>query len=297
MPKVIELEQGLELWRVRPDDLREQEQNARVLPPVMFERLQKTIARDGRLESLPLIALTESDKLEIVSGHHRVRAAKAAELEDIFVLVDVTGLNRSQIIAKQLAHNSISGVDDQEILRRLYEQIDDVESRLEAFIDEASLNINELVPVSVPGFVLDTRYGLMQILFIEAELDEFQGGLNAIEDQLDPNSPLVLIDKKLEEQVRNFTQAFTHALDVKALGAAFMLMIEAAAEKYGLALNDLGPGNEWKTWPEAIGSAVMPPETFDVLKEAIAKMKKSKEVDTKEPWQAIELMARNYLEG
>src|SRR6266699_1322539 len=47
-----------------------------------------------------------------ISGHHRTRAATAAGLSELFVLVDVTGLSRSQIAAKQLAHNAIEGQDN-----------------------------------------------------------------------------------------------------------------------------------------------------------------------------------------
>src|SRR6059036_2769174 len=75
--RILDLGNGLELWKVHPSTLREQDVNARSMPKAMFERLAQTIARDKRLESLPLCAKTESG-LEIVSGHHRVRAATAA---------------------------------------------------------------------------------------------------------------------------------------------------------------------------------------------------------------------------
>src|SRR5439155_18065937 len=91
--RIFELGNGLELWKVHPSHLREQDVNARSMPRAMFERLSQTIARDKRLESLPLCAKTEPG-LEIISGHHRVRAATAASISELFVLVDVTGLNR-----------------------------------------------------------------------------------------------------------------------------------------------------------------------------------------------------------
>src|SRR5437762_1667585 len=108
--KVLDLGNGLELWKVPPSALREQDVNARSMPKAMFERLSQTIGRDKRLESLPLCAKTERG-LELISGHHRTRAATAAGLTEMFTLVDVTGLTRSQIAAKQLAHNAIEGQD------------------------------------------------------------------------------------------------------------------------------------------------------------------------------------------
>jgi hypothetical protein len=101
--RILELGNGLKLWKVPPSALREQDVNARSMPKAMFERLAQTIARDKRLESLPLCAKTERG-LEIISGHHRVRAATAVGISEMFVLVDVTGLTRNQIAGKQLAH-------------------------------------------------------------------------------------------------------------------------------------------------------------------------------------------------
>ena len=57
--RILELGNGLELWKVHPSTLREQDVNARSMPKAMFERLSQTIARDKRLESLPLCAKTE----------------------------------------------------------------------------------------------------------------------------------------------------------------------------------------------------------------------------------------------
>jgi len=73
--QLLQLEQGLEIWRVHIDELREQDINARSQPKAMFDRLAATIRRDKRLEALPLVAATENG-LEIVSGHHRVRASR-----------------------------------------------------------------------------------------------------------------------------------------------------------------------------------------------------------------------------
>src|SRR5438094_10157750 len=131
----MELSSCRELWKCNPSTLREQYVNARSMPKAMFERLAQDIARDKRLESLPLCAKTERG-LEIISGHHRVRAATAASLSEMFVLVDVTGLSRSQIAAKQLAHNAIEGEDNEQLLAESYRQIEDAEAKLEAFVEQ-----------------------------------------------------------------------------------------------------------------------------------------------------------------
>ena len=161
--RILELGNGLELWKVHPSTLREQDVNARSMPKAMFERLAQTIARDKRLESLPLCAKTERG-LEIISGHHRVRAATAAGISEMFVLVDVTGLTRSQIAAKQLAHNAIEGQDNEQLLAEIYRQIEDAESKLEAFIDE-KLDI-ELPKVKIEGLDVEIDFKTVLLIFL-----------------------------------------------------------------------------------------------------------------------------------
>ena len=222
--KILELGNGLELWKVHPSSLREQDLNARAMskpmferlsqtvgrdrrleslpfcartdkgleivsghhraraataaglaelfiqdvnarsmPKAMFERLAQTIARDKRLESLPLCAKTERG-LEIISGHHRVRAATAAGISEMFVLVDVTGLTRSQIAAKQLAHNAIEGQDNEQLLAEIYRQIEDAESKLEAFIDE-KLDV-ELPKVKIEGLDIEIDFKTVLLIFL-----------------------------------------------------------------------------------------------------------------------------------
>src|SRR3990167_3081838 len=101
---------GMEVWRVGVDDLQEQDKNARTMSPQAFQRLVANIKNGDRLESLPFCVLRPNGDIEIVSGHHRTRAARAAGLNEVPVLIDTTTtLTRSQIVAKQLAHNSISG--------------------------------------------------------------------------------------------------------------------------------------------------------------------------------------------
>lgn len=82
------------------------------------------MARDKRVERLPLCAKNDRD-LEVISGHHRVHAATSAGLTNLFIIVDTTGLTRSQVPAKQLANNSIQGRDNTQLLAEIYLQIED----------------------------------------------------------------------------------------------------------------------------------------------------------------------------
>ena len=65
--KILELGNGLDLWKVHPSTLREQDVNARSMPKAMFERLAQTLARDPD-NVAPLAVFLASDAAARVNG-------------------------------------------------------------------------------------------------------------------------------------------------------------------------------------------------------------------------------------
>jgi len=99
--------------------------NARYLTAHQHQRLVANIRRDGVLTSLPLVARCETtpQDLLIVSGNHRVAAARDAGLSAVDVIEIQEVLPKARLVAIQLAHNAIAGQDDQAILKSLYEEL------------------------------------------------------------------------------------------------------------------------------------------------------------------------------
>lgn len=144
---------GLLIVKVQLDSLVEQNVNARIMKDQMQDQLTANIQKRGQLESLPLVALIDG-KLKIISGHHRIKSARAAGLKEIYCLLDVSGLSKSQEAAKQLAHNAISGFDDQSTLREIAKMISDVDDMLESFVgkdilEEPSAEFDKLISPAV----------------------------------------------------------------------------------------------------------------------------------------------------
>lgn len=104
----FKLDAGLEVWKVNIEQIIEQDLNARAMSKSAFLQLSENIKKRGAFESLPLCAITDKG-LELISGHHRVRAARKAEVQEVWVLVDVTDIGRSNLLSKQLSHNSLQG--------------------------------------------------------------------------------------------------------------------------------------------------------------------------------------------
>lgn len=99
--------------------------NARYMTAQQHQRLVANIRRDGCLTSLPLVARceTDPDKLLIVSGNHRVDAAREAGIEEIDCIEIIDLLPKKRLVAIQLAHNAIEGQDDQSVLKSLYDEL------------------------------------------------------------------------------------------------------------------------------------------------------------------------------
>ena len=131
---IADMGSGLIIAKVAAEHMREQDINARIMKNEMQKQLTDNIKKRGQLESLPFCALTQNDtRIEIISGHHRIRSGKDAGLKDFFVILDISGLNRSKITAKQIAHNAISGFDDQSTLKELAKMLDDVDDMIESY--------------------------------------------------------------------------------------------------------------------------------------------------------------------
>lgn len=170
---VADLGTNIYVAQVPINELREQDINARIMDDGKFKQLVNNIKKRGMVESLPFCALTDKG-IEIVSGHHRVKASREAGIKQLPVLLDISGLNRSQIAAKQLAHNAIAGIDDQNTLREIAKIITDVDDMLESAIDkdifkEQSAEIEKLATPAI-----DIEWKTVQFTFLSHQLKDLQ---------------------------------------------------------------------------------------------------------------------------
>jgi hypothetical protein len=182
--QLADLGDGTSVWWVHVEALREQDVNARVMSPSKFERLVENIRQSGHLESFPLVHQSTNAagnaEFHIISGHHRTRAARAAGLHHVPVIVLGRDLTPSQIKAKQLAHNALAGTDDREILGRIYEQIEDLQARLETGLTDQELAV-DLPTVPIDEVSLGLRFELVNLLFLPRAFERFTELLDTLE--------------------------------------------------------------------------------------------------------------------
>ena len=105
---------------------------------------------------------------DIISGHHHIRAARKAGMKEMLVLVH-THLDLASVVAKQLAHNTISGKDDPELVKRLFDEITQLPEKIEAFGDP---KVFDAIPKVVPFTPVDVGM-LDQLTHLDYYRDEF----------------------------------------------------------------------------------------------------------------------------
>jgi hypothetical protein len=115
-----------------PDELRLLEKNARYMKAEQFQNLVENVKKDGNLSSLPLCYREKDGKLRVLSGNHRVMAARQAGVKQVLVLVIADEKDVDERLAIQLSYNAIAGQNDLVILKELWESIQDVQARMYA---------------------------------------------------------------------------------------------------------------------------------------------------------------------
>jgi hypothetical protein len=173
------LPDGLHLKYVGIDELHEQKINPRSMPQRMFDQLIDNIKNVGAMESIPLCVYVDN-QIEIISGHHRVRAARAAGIKEVLIMV-YDELDHSRLRSKQLAHNTISGVDDPELVKRIWAEILDVQAQFEAFVDPKAL---DLIPDPVKFKPIDVDMQAIAktvvVIFLPSQAVDFKEAIDSL---------------------------------------------------------------------------------------------------------------------
>lgn len=283
---------GLLIVKIPLDVVVEQDVNARIMKNEMQDQLTANIAKRGQLESLPYLT-EDGNKVRIISGHHRIKSARQAGIKEIYAILDVSGLSRSQEAAKQLAHNAISGFDDQSTLKEIVKMISDVDDMLESYVGKDILAepMAEFDKLISPAVQFDFR--TLVFAFLPHQLQN----LELLVKELEKAGPEI-VGVAEYEQGKRFVETlgkYQQFQDVRNLGAAISSMIEAANEKMDIAGYD--PAGEWTYLTKVFGSNSIPTEAAQVIQKALKKAEKEGVIGKKNRWQLIEFLCADYLGG
>jgi hypothetical protein len=223
------LPEGLTLYYAEVDDIDEQEVNPRSMPQKMFNQLVDNVKGVGALESVPL-CVRVGKRIQMVSGHHRLRAARAAGIKYILILL-YEELSVSRIKSKQLAHNTITGQDDPELVKRVWDEITDIQAQFEAYVDPRVLNT---VPEPVSFKQVDVDMGTLSktilVIFLASQKIDFDLAVNRILPKAELDE-VYLAQREVYDGWREALQRVRSDLDIVSIPTALAQMARLACER------------------------------------------------------------------
>lgn len=156
------------------------EENARYMTADQMRRLSGNIKKDGASTSAVLIYPDIGiNKLVVLSGNHRVEAAKLAGQSVVPVMVIQNYLTPERRVSIQLSHNAITGQDDPNILGRLYESLS---LQYKAYSGLTDDSFNVLEKLDIDSLSLGTpKYEEITLLFLPSEKEVFQKAVEIID--------------------------------------------------------------------------------------------------------------------
>ena len=286
--EIYDMGTGLHIGKVQLDRVKEQDINARIMQDSMQDLLTKNITKRGQLESLPLLVLKEG-KLEIISGHHRVKSARAAGLKEIIAIIDVSGLSRSSIAAKQLAHNAISGFDDESTLRTICKMITDVDDMIESampdkYFKEMQVEIDK---IANPSFDFDMK--VICFSFLPHQVKDLNDLVKAV-----GHADIVGVAPR--DEFQPFIKALSDTMkyeDVKSIGMAVHMMTQNTLEAIGE--RNYTEDEEWTALATLFsGGAINLRDTL-IVKKAISKAKDEGLITEKSKSKLIVHLCEQYI--
>lgn len=290
---------NVELREIRFGDCQRQDVNARFMRKEQFDALVANLKRDGVLTSVPLLfQVDDNDPLEIVSGHHRVEAGTVAFGEDaVFTgMVIRDEQSRQEIIARQLSHNAISGEDDPATLKLLYDELQDVDWRMYSGLDDKTLELLQQADLSSLAEA-NLDFQTVQISFLPPEKTAAE---QAFEDAraLVPAQArwIAALDQYLPTLDAIETARGAHGIGNIATALAIIL------EVFDRHIEDLAEG--WWEQPHMSGKWIptvtllgqrIPADAATVILNATKKLREDTDDPNVNTWQALELIAADYL--
>lgn len=300
---------------IDPQKIRLLELNAHYMPHDKFQQLVENMKQDGCLMHAPFGAYwryySEEDEvqydkdgdpiLEVLSGNHRVLAARAAGLREIEIKCWTRPMSHEERIARQLAGNAINGDDDEAILRQLYDQIEDVGWKQYSGLDDKVLGLLE--DVSLPSIgEAGLDFQTITFTFLPHEVER----VTAVWEQA-----MALVNS--DEVFLARWGEYDRLLDALAKsGAAYgikntatsLLAILAVFDRHRLELatgwydpeQDETRHNGWVSIDSILGRDDMPADELQKVRQAVEKMVSTGEVESKERWRALVLLADRYLQ-
>ncbi|MFF5668819.1 hypothetical protein ACFY8S_01560 [Streptomyces hygroscopicus] len=278
--------------------------NARFMRHEQYQQLVTNLRRDQALTSTPFVwhDTTTGDRI-VLSGNHRTKAAIEAGIEEITWLETSDPLTESQRIAIQLSHNAIAGEDDPAILKTLYEQIDDLDLRQYAGLDDATLEL--LADLDSPSLgEANLSFQTLAIVFLPDDLKEAQGVLNDALGLAASSDAIWVAALRQYDQTMAALDLASKSADVTNVATAFGLILESFKDHADELVDAWF--DRTTDEPKHHGMAplltlfhtdAMPTKSAAIVERALQQAVARGDVPAEHRYKALELWATQYLDN
>ena len=187
-----------------------------------FDQLTQNIQQDGFLSSVPLCQENADGELEVLSGNHRVKAAIEADIDRILIMT-IPEQTNSKKIAIQLSHNAISGQDDVDLLKNLWDELESLDEQLYSGL-ESSL-FEDFEGYQFEGFTAATpKTRFIGIWFLPEEIEQFDDLLLELE-QNPAQQQTYLASVDCYDRLIDYIAQTKKTMKIKNTATAFLRLI------------------------------------------------------------------------
>jgi hypothetical protein len=225
--KVNPLIAPLKLAYVSPkDDCELLTKNARYMDKETFEQLTSNVKNDGFLSQLPFAMKKKEGKYLILSGNHRIKASIKAKLEFILIIY-IDEISKDKQIAYQLSHNKLIGKDDQQMLKDIFAEIENI--NMKEFSGYNDMEFLEVPKLNLPSINEDDiELQELKLIFVSSKKKSVEAIFEKLEKiPIDENSKFVLVD--FREFIRVMTE-IKKRTKIKSLTVGVIKMLEICEE-------------------------------------------------------------------
>lgn len=198
------------------------EENARYMTADQMRRLTDNLKNDNALTSAVLLYPdSETNKIIVISGNHRVEAARNSKLEQIPALIIQTYLNIDEIRAIQLSHNAITGQDNPNVLLEIYESLSMQSKAYSGITDDF---VNSIKKIDIDSLSIGTpKYEEIILHFLPPEKEAFMDFIEKFKKPVESKTFLLAEYKDFENffntivEVKEFKNIFNTAVAINQL--------------------------------------------------------------------------------
>lgn len=207
----------------------EAESNANKMTDSDFRSLCDNIGLSG-MSSVPTCMKRSNGRFTMISGHHRLRAAKKLGYSRLGILyVEEAELSDDERIAIQLSHNSLHGKDDRNILKLLFSQIKEIDFKKFAHID-----IDEIGSIQTGqlNFVPSKECYTVSFILYNESTEYFNELIGDIRELSRRSDVLILAnDEDNEDFFMMLRKAVRDTFHIKSSSVTFAKILELASQQ------------------------------------------------------------------